>query len=281
MTTPHPRSQSSAVFADDEPVLSSHPLLPGARVPRFGEVDVWDFNGVLRRPANVTPVSWRASYSLELAEPTWNLLARELVLTMLNPRHPNVIGADLSLRPRPAQLSTVISQISHLRSMARWSIEQHLPPGLPAWQDHEVRRFIHDRRQCVGPSVIRSQIALLKMLHQCGQVFTGGGLTVDPWRGKTARQAAGDTSPSTITTAVIPPEQWFPLVRAAWAYVHTFAPDILRAQHRYNDLRAAADATADLQERLDMWLSEPGNRIPSTRPAAANQPALNGRTCRC
>jgi hypothetical protein len=164
------------------------------------------------------------------------------------------------------------SQISHLRCMARWSIEQHLPAGLPAWQDHEARRFIHERGQCVGPSVIRSQIALLKMLHQCGQAFTGGGLTVDPWRGKTARQAAGYTSPRKITTAVIPPEQWFPLMRAAWAYVHTFAADILRAQHRYNDLRAAADGTADLQERFDVWLAEPGNRIP-VHPTRRSEPA--------
>jgi hypothetical protein len=65
-----------------------------------------------------------------------------------------------------------------------------------------------------------------------------------------------------VFTPVIPPEQWFPLIRAAWTYVHTFAPDILHAQQRYQNLLARAHAlTPDRDERLDRWL-DTANPIP-------------------
>jgi hypothetical protein len=43
-----------------------------------------------------------------------------------------------------------------------------------------------------------------------------------------------------MTIKAIRPEIWFPLIRAAWSYVRTFAPDILRAIHRCDELRAVA-----------------------------------------
>ena len=43
----------SGVFDAHEPVIGSHPLLAGARVPRFGNAVEWNLNGVIRRPANL------------------------------------------------------------------------------------------------------------------------------------------------------------------------------------------------------------------------------------
>jgi hypothetical protein len=58
-----------------------------------------------------------------------------------------------------------------------------------------------------------------------------------------------------VSTPVVPPEQWFPLIRAAWTYVHTFARDILRAQQRYQNLLAQATAMTP-----DLWTD--GSPIP-------------------
>ena len=77
----------SGVFKAHEPVIGSHPLLAGARVPRFGNAVEWNLNGVIRRPANLSASAWTVVFSDELAEPSWNLLAREMSMIMFNPRH--------------------------------------------------------------------------------------------------------------------------------------------------------------------------------------------------
>jgi hypothetical protein len=53
------------------------------------------------------------------------------------------------------------------------------------------------------------------------------------------------------------------LIRAAWTYVHTFAPDILRAQQRYQELADhATTITGGHDARLDRYLADPANPIP-------------------
>jgi len=67
------------------------------------------------------------------------------------------------------------------------------------------------------------------------------GLPSDPCRGKTVWQATKGWARTTgVSTPAVVPEIWFPLIRAAWTYVHTFSRDLLRAHHRYATLRAAA-----------------------------------------
>ena len=101
------------------------------------------------------------------------------------------------------------------------------------------------------------------MLHQYGPALTSRGLRSDPWAGTSARRRPRPRRSAVVSTPVIPPKQWFPLIRAAWTYVHTFAPDILRAQQRYHDLLAQATAiTPDRDTRLDRWLADPTNPIP-------------------
>jgi hypothetical protein len=58
-------------------------------------------------------------FSHELAEPSWNLLAREVSMIMLNPRHPSVTAAGLSLKPAPAHPTTVIRELSHFRQLGQ------------------------------------------------------------------------------------------------------------------------------------------------------------------
>ena len=185
-------------------------------------------------------------FSRELAEPSWNLLAREVSMIMLNPRHPAVTSAGMSLKPAPAHPTTVIGELSRLRQMSRFAEATGLPPQLTAWHDNDLRRLIRGLREQRSSSSIRQYIETFKMLHQYGPALTSRGLRSDPWAGTSARAAAQTSTAAVVSTPVIPPEQWFPLIRAAWTYVHTFAPDILRAQLRYRDLLAQTTAmTAD------------------------------------
>lgn len=249
-------------FEDDEPIIRSHPLLDGADVPVFGNVTRWDLNGVIRRPANLPAAGWKLTFTDELADPYWNALARELSMIQFNPRHPAVIAAGLSLRPRPAQPTTVILGLSRLRSLQRWAVEHAMPP-LAAWGEPEVRRYVTTLDGEVGPSTVVSHLSMLAALHQFRGLLSCGGLRVDPRRGMSARRAAKVEGAATLSTRAVAPELWFPLIRAAWTYVHTFAPDIIQAQDRYAELTTNVDTSiAGVDDRLEAWLANPTNRIP-------------------
>lgn len=262
MNLRQPNLRLSSVFDAQESVMQSHPLLAEAPVPQFGDTEEWNLNGVIRRPARLPACAWTLAFSHELAEPSWNLLAREISMIMLNPRHPAVTAAGLSLKPAPAHPTTVISELSHLRQLVRLAEANGLPSHLMSWHDNDLRRLIRSLREQLSGS-IRHYIATFKMLHQYGPALTCRGLHSDPWSGTSARTVAQTSAVAVVSTPVIPPEQWFPLIRAAWTYVHTFAPDILRAQQRYQHLLAQATAmTPDRDTRLDRWLADPANPIP-------------------
>jgi len=75
--TNHPvrESTGSARFGEDEKVVQSHPLLPGARPPRIGRTDLWDLNDVVERPVNQNAANCRVIFAG--LTPAWNLRARE------------------------------------------------------------------------------------------------------------------------------------------------------------------------------------------------------------
>ncbi|MBX9978193.1 hypothetical protein [Mycobacterium gordonae] len=270
MSQQQPIPQPSSVFDADEPVIGSHPLLPDARVPQFGNTEAWNLNGVIRRPANLAAAAWTLVFSDELTEPSWNLLARELSMIMFNPRHPAVTAAGLYLKPAPANPATVLSRLSHLRRLARWGHMNGLPPQLRDWHETDLRRPIRDLRGQLATNTIRNYLTTLKTLHQYGPALTGHGLRSDPWAGKSARKASHTAKGAVVSTPAIPPEQWFPLIRSAWTYVHTFAPDILRAQQRYQELVDKATLVGDHDVRLDRYLADPTNPIPVHAEAGHN-----------
>lgn len=253
----------SGVFKAHEPVIGSHPLLAGARVPRFGNAVEWNLNGVIRRPANLPASAWTVVFSNELAEPSWNLLARETSMILFNPRHPAVIAAGVSLKPAPANPATAIARLSHLRRMASWAEANGLPPQLAAWQENDLRRLIQGLGEQLANNSIRNYITTLKWLRQCSPALTDKGLQGDPWARKSARKASNTAQGGVVSTPPIPPTQWFALIRAAWTYVHTFAPDILRAQRRYQELHDnATQVSGGHDPRLDRYLANPANPIP-------------------
>jgi hypothetical protein len=182
---------------------------------------------------------------------------------MFNPLHQAVIAAGVSLKPAPANPVTAIARLSHLRRMASWAEANGLPPQLADWQENDLRRLIQGLGEQLANNTIRNYITTLKWLRQCSPALTDKGLQGDPWARKSARKASNVARGGVVTTAPIPPEQWFALIRAAWTYVHTFAPDILRAQQRYEEFIANATKTSGGHDaRLDRYLANPANPIP-------------------
>ncbi|MCT6776288.1 integrase [Streptomyces sp. CS7] len=268
MNIPLPQQRFPSLFPDDEPVVQGRSLLPAARepgayVPRFGDTDFWDFNGVLKRPANVNAADWKVNFTLELEDPYWNLLAREMLMFTFNSRHPAVLkrGVVLDCSASARSLNHIASR---LRSTARWANVNGLPPHPGEWSVEDLRQRVKDMpAEGISPQTIRNHVTTLKNLAAAGPGLSQPWPEGDPWPGQSARQVAELAPGTVIATPTVPPKTWFPLIRAAWAYIHDLAPDVLRADRRLRGLRATARASiVGLDERLEQWLADPQNKIP-------------------
>ncbi|UQU67467.1 hypothetical protein COUCH_14860 [Couchioplanes caeruleus] len=269
-------SASNSVFAADEPVLQSQSLIIGAAVPRFGDTVEWPMHAIVK-PANKPRSAWRVPFS-GLEDPVWNLRGREIAMAMLNPQHPAVLRAGLYLGTQSSGVTTVASCMYRFAILAKWAKERGLPPSLQQWQTSDLTSFIDDRTAHMTPGSLAAYVVTVRGLHQFSPLLTGGGITSDPWPGKTAAQVAKNPNGDELATPNIRPDTWFALIRAAWTYVHDFAPDILAARDRYRQLLAEGlREWAPLDERLETYLADPDNRIPmhSSRSPAGTPGMIN------
>ncbi|MGW0749801.1 integrase [Streptomyces sp. NPDC002587] len=275
MNQPAPGRWLAPAFAADEPVLGSHALLPGRNSPVFGQRDEWAFAEVLRRPANLSAAGWKLKFS-GFADP-WNLRARELSMIALNPRHSRVMAAGIPAPRRPSDPRTVILMLTALRALIGWAADRGMPADLAAWRDHHLHAHIAALKEQLAADTVLTHVKTVRELHRCSPLLTGGGLDRDPWVGMSSRAAAGVTWTKVsreISTPAIPPQVWFPLIRAAWTYIDRFGPDILRAEHVYQQLQdQAVRVKANAAARLHAWLARPDNLVPLHH---AHEPARAG-----
>jgi integrase len=277
-----PEQRRPSLFRDDEPVAQGRSLLPearepGAYAPRFGDKNIWDFNGVLKRPANCWASSWIVHFSFELEDPYWNLLVREFLMMSFNPRHPEVLKSGVVLDGYGSP-STLIQVASRLRTAAKWGRNKGLPAHPDAWTVQDLRQRIIDLSATgITPDTVRGHVTAFKTLAAAGPALSLGWPSGDPWPGQSSRQVVQLSASKDLATSAVPPETWFPLIRAAWAYIHDFAPDVLRADRRYNELLAAASPSAlGVDERLEEWLAAPQNKVPLyASPSEDQDPQVN------
>ncbi|KPI13076.1 hypothetical protein OK006_11055 [Actinobacteria bacterium OK006] len=229
----------------------------------------------LKRPANTKAVDWRVNFNLELEDPYWNLLVREFLTFALNPRHPAVLksGVILGGANDPRTLS---HYASHVRTAARWGAKNGVCPG--TWTVDDLRQRITDlATEGRSPQTVRHHVSTLKSLAAAAPALSLPWPAVDPWPGQSARVVAEVGGKTKLSTPVVPPGTWFPLIRAAWAYIHDFAPDVMRADRRFEELLAAANPSSfGLDARLEEWLADPQNKVPiHTAPAHDLVPHVN------
>ncbi|MDJ0340182.1 integrase [Streptomyces sp. H10-C2] len=277
MILPLPQQRRPSLFRDDEPVAQGRSLLPearepGAYVPRFGDTGLWNFNGVLKRPANANASDWKVNFSLELQDPYWNLLTRELMMIIFNQHHPAVLKLGIVLDGTTSP-RTLIRIASCLRTTARWAQEEGPSTSPDEWTTEDPRQRIASlTTDGLSPDTIRNYVTCFKSLAAAEPLLSLPWPAGDPWPGQSARRVAEITRGRTIATPTVPPTTWFPLIRAAWAYIHDFAPDVLRADRRLHELRSATRLSVrGIDERIEEWLSDPQNKIPVHAASAEDQ----------
>ncbi|WP_329314528.1 hypothetical protein OG723_25850 [Streptomyces sp. NBC_01278] len=255
---PHGRS----IFREDEPVIQSHPMLEGAKPPRFDSRECWDLNGVVRRAPNMQAAGMRVWFR-DLS-PDWNLMARELAMVWLNPRHPAVLARGLHLGADPLSVVTVAQRMGHLRAMAAFGSAQGLPTSIDDWSDADFQNYVTQRCETGEATSALGHVHLIKALYRFRHALASGGLQRDPWAGISTNAVLNQPVVPDLKTPVIAPQTWFPLIRAAWTYISVFAPDILRAQSHWQNIQARARkiSTAEADRLFRAWVSDSAHAVP-------------------
>ncbi|MEU9062357.1 integrase [Streptomyces sp. NPDC048430] len=261
-----PAVEWSPLFPADEPVVQGRPLhkdprRPDAQIPKFGDTRSWNYNGVIERPANLYASQWMINFTGVLAPPSWNLLAREVAMILSNPLHETLQDKSIHLGYPAADVATLHHSVSYLRGAVKWGRKNGLPEPWE-WEATDLKHHIKYLGKRLTPATVCGHVALFQKMHTFSEVLTVGWPTVDPWPGKSARQVSKYAKTDELSTKAVAPEIWFPLIRAAWAFVHTFAADIIRARRRYDELRRAAGlSTIGKTAELKAWLADPANKV--------------------
>lgn len=261
MTSPaRPLALKSATFADHELVYADLPgQIPGAVGPTFGRTDMWPADNV-RRPANTVKAAWRCDLP---DDPPWNLLVREVAFCMLHPTHTALQKTGIFLPPGKWGVRTTGQCCLHLALLRTWAVEQDMPDDLGLWEAADWQAFIDSRSQQTEPGTVRKVVSAVRHLIMFSPVLTGVPSLDDPWPGKSSAQVAKSVWTDELSTPAIPPEVWWPLLRAAWAYIDRFAADILAERdRRQSELAARPPSQTDNDRELEQWLAHPSTSIP-------------------
>lgn len=265
-THPFAASELQSIFwGANEPVLQHRHLEHDHPVPTFGEHRRWDL-----RAAGWNPAAGRHSASLlfEGFDGEWNLLARELAIALLNPVHAVLRRQGMYLRPTPVSIKTVRSRLAGLKNFAMWHAENYQGTPLRDLQQAHLDRFLVKARSLDAISATVSAVDAVRALHDFDSVLTGGGLAFRPWGGQTTKALSGRAVGNELSTPVIPPTVWWPLLRACWQYIDVFSHDILAGAAEWSalnrplkDRRRVNDPDAALQH----WLSSSDKAVPVHR----------------
>ncbi|MFD5339894.1 integrase [Streptomyces hawaiiensis] len=200
---------------------------------------------------------------MELADPFWNLLAREMAMVMANPQHEALQEAGIYLGDTPAEVKTLRGAVYQLRAMISWADDAGLPPNPQEWTANDLRRRVKTLDASLSAASVIGTVSFIRRMVRMSSALSGGWPAEEPWPGKSAKAVAKTTRTDAVSTKPIPPEIWFALVRAAWACVHTFAPDVIRAIWRWDELlQSAGTSIIGASHTLDIWLANPANQVP-------------------
>lgn len=256
-------------FDDGDPILDETARIADGPVPRFGDERRWDC-----RAAGLAPNQRPNEAVLRFNGLTghWLAAAKTVAMALLNPTHPAVRARGLYLANRRAKTKTTQTMLGHMKYLAAWAGATGRPDRVCEWGDEDCAAYLAHPATRAAPSRARGAEDLFRLLRSHGALLDGGGLsaTVTP----TVRRRQGE-----LTTPVIPPSVFWPLVRACWTYIDVFAGDLISAREELGQLDAPAThgrtppgpGTADA--RLGRWLSRADAYVPTHVHTAGRGPA--------
>ncbi|ALJ20582.1 hypothetical protein [Microbacterium sp. No. 7] len=256
---------ASEYWAGDTAVVSDRKLEHDYPIPLFGNEDRWELGALGWNPAAGRHSSVLLFDSFSGA---WNLRARELAMALLNPVHPVLRDQMIYLRATPAHVKTIRSKLEGLKRFAAWHAENLPGHPLRDLDQSHLDSFLTDVKKMGIHSRTRQSVDAVRELHTYATVLTGGGVLFRPWGEITTIALSGRKSSTELSTPVIPPQVWWPLLRACWQYIDVFSHDIFAAAAEWSALdrpRGQRTRVQHPEEALARWISRPGSAVPMHR----------------
>jgi hypothetical protein len=177
-------------------------LPAGKQRPMF-EDDVWDLTEVIGLPVQMGPRSRRLQFTA-IINPRWRVVAKELVLALLAPRHVAVSVLPRALRT-PLHLRTCGARLAELTSWLNWLTARGVV-SLGEVRDSHCEAYLAHRGHArdpagsavgeLGPGIRRAAVQAIVDLVNYRELFSGDRLDnqLRPWRGASASAVAGMSS---------------------------------------------------------------------------------------
>jgi integrase len=190
----------------------------------------------------------------------WVPIAKTLAMAMLQPTHTVVREAHVYRSNRPYKTKSIQHALAETRYLAKWAETHDYTADLSQWTDDDSAAYLASVRATRAVTAEHSANDLLRHLVAFGPLMQNGGLRVRVGRSKTG-------SSGEIRTPVIPPDAFWPLIRACWTYIDVFGPDVLAARDDIDALDANPHpdkwpAAQTIDRAIDSWLASPDAFIP-------------------
>ena len=206
------REHRPSPFTGTDVCLQAGLTLPdGVRRPLFDD-DLWDFTDVVGLAVHIPLANRRFDFAV-IGDPRWRLVAKELIIAALAPRHPAVAELPRAYRT-PLHLRSCIGRLHELTRIFRWLDRRHVTT-LAELDTHTCeaylafRRYILDQKGNVvgeqSPAVRRAAAQIVVDLVNYRDLFTADRVRADlrPWGGASASAVAemrsgrdGNTTPA-------------------------------------------------------------------------------------
>ena len=248
-------------------------LPPGAGRPVF-EDEEWDFTEVIGLPVQMPPSKRRFDFTA-IRDQRWRLVAKELIVAMLAPRHEAVALLPRAYRT-PVHLGTAKGRLDELTRLLNWLPQQGIrslgevdEDCCTAWLQH--RRNARDKAGIVigdrSPATRRAAAQVVIDLLNYRELLTADrprqGLR--PWGGASASAVAEMRSGREENkTPPVPSHVLQPLLAAALYAVTTLGPGVA-------ELAAELRQTVTMRSRAP---ERPGERAPQKDPLTHLTPVL-------
>jgi integrase len=232
--------------------------LPAAAPRPLFDDDVWDFTAVTGLPVQMAVALRRFDFTA-ITNPGWRLIAKELILALLTPRHPAVAPLPRAFR-NPLHLNTASGRLIELTRFLNWLTQLDITSL--AEVDTRCceaylarRRYVHDEDGVVvgelSPATRRSAAQIIIDLVNYRELLSADRVAADlrPWGGATASAIAEMPSGRTMNkTPPLKDEVLQPMLAAALYLVFAIGPHAagLNRQIRQADRQWAKNATANL-----------------------------------
>ncbi|MCX4097923.1 site-specific integrase [Nocardia sp. alder85J] len=207
-------------------------LPEGAHRPLFDD-DMWDFTDVAGLAIHIPPSVRRFDFTA-IGNPRWRLVAKELIMATLAPRHPAVTEISRAYRI-PLHLRSANGRLRELIRFFRWLQQRHLTslaeldnPTCEAYL--AFRRHVLDENGVVvgelSPMVRGSVARTVIDLINYRDLFTTDRVRTDlrPWGGASAASVAEPRGRGANSTPPVPDEMFRPMLAAALHLVQVLGP---------------------------------------------------------